>query len=492
MKLPGSSPLKVQTCSTRNSGFTPSFRWLSYWRTPYQPPGIAMIILFGVFIRYDENADPILSNEHNLTGERTIQNEFYFRYPSFQDVHVMIFIGFGFLMTFLKRYGFSSVGFNFMLAAFGIQWATLMQGWFEHLGPDGKIRVGVINMINADFCTASVLIAFGAVLGKTTPVQMLFMAIFQVTLFAVNEFIILHPLHCNDAGGSMTIHTFGCYFGLAVSRVLYRPGLKDGHPKNGSVYHSDLFAMIGTLYLWMYWPSFNSAISVTGADQHRAAINTYYALTACVLATVAMSSLLDKRGRLDMVHIQNATLAGGVAMGTSGEMMITAYGALIVGFVTGIVSTLGFKYLTPFLASKLKIQDTCGIHNLHGMPGIIGGITGAITAATAPTSGTYGERLTDTFSVLTKHPERLLGGFQMAGTLVAIAMGIVGGTIVGFILKLPIWDYPEDEECYEDEHYWEVPESDEESTPAVSPQPPPKHNNEQDFNMTIENAKAAA
>lgn len=60
----------------------------------------------------------------------------------FQDVHVMIFVGFGFLMTFLQRYGYSSVGFNFLLAAFGIQWALLMQGWF-HSYHEGYIHVGV-------------------------------------------------------------------------------------------------------------------------------------------------------------------------------------------------------------------------------------------------------------------------------------------------------------------------------------------------------------
>lgn len=40
----------------------------------------------------------------------------------------------------------------------------------------------------------------------------------------------------------------------------------------------------------------------------------------------------------------------------------------------------------------LKIQDTCGIHNLHAMPGVIGGIVGAITAAAASESvyGTEG------------------------------------------------------------------------------------------------------
>lgn len=49
-------------------------------------------------------------------------------------------------------------------------------------------------MINADFCTGSVLISFGAVLGKTSPVQLLVMAMFEVTLFAVNEYILLSLL----------------------------------------------------------------------------------------------------------------------------------------------------------------------------------------------------------------------------------------------------------------------------------------------------------
>lgn len=62
----------------------------------------------------------------------------------FQDVHVMIFVGFGFLMTFLQRYSFSGVGFSFLIAAFGIQWALLMQGWFHSLDHStGKIYIGV-------------------------------------------------------------------------------------------------------------------------------------------------------------------------------------------------------------------------------------------------------------------------------------------------------------------------------------------------------------
>lgn len=54
----------------------------------------------------------------------------------------MVFVGFGFLMAFLQRYGFSSVGFTFLLAALALQWATLVQG-FLHAFRGGYIHVGV-------------------------------------------------------------------------------------------------------------------------------------------------------------------------------------------------------------------------------------------------------------------------------------------------------------------------------------------------------------
>ncbi|KAL7866794.1 hypothetical protein AOLI_G00146080 [Acnodon oligacanthus] len=430
---------------------------------------IAMIILFGVFVRYNEESDSHWSDykkEHNITSDS--ENDFYFRYPSFQDVHVMIFVGFGFLMTFLKRYSFSAVGFNFLIAAFGIQWALLMQGWFHSLDPtDGTIKIGVENIINADFCVASCLIAFGACLGKTSPVQLMVMTLFGVTLFAVEEYIILELLHAKDAGGSMTIHTFGGYFGLTISWILYRPNLHQSKRLHGSVYHSDIFAIIGTLFLWMFWPSFNSAIANHGDGQHRAAINTYLALAASVVTSYAISSLSAKKGKLDMVHIQNATLAGGVALGTASEFMITPYGSLIVGFCCGILSTFGYLVLSPFMEKHLKIQDTCGIHNLHAMPGLLGGVVGAITAATASTSVYGSEGLKNVFELVgTKRTPGAQGGYQAAGVAVALAFGIVGGAIVGMILRLPLWGDPADDNCFDDEVYWELPE-DEESIPPI-------------------------
>ena len=45
----------------------------------------------------------------------------------------MIFVGFGFLMTFLRRYGFGSVGFNLLMAAFAVQWSTITSGMFKFI-----------------------------------------------------------------------------------------------------------------------------------------------------------------------------------------------------------------------------------------------------------------------------------------------------------------------------------------------------------------------
>ena len=47
-----------------------------------------------------------------------------------------------------------------------------------------------------------------------------------------------------DVGGSMFVHAFGAYFGLAAARVLYKEDVEQSS-KEGSVYHSDIFAMIG-------------------------------------------------------------------------------------------------------------------------------------------------------------------------------------------------------------------------------------------------------
>jgi Ammonium Transporter Family len=47
--------------------------------------------------------------------------------------------------------------------------------------------------------------------------------------------------------------------------------------------------------------------------------------------------------------------------------------AFAVGVAAGILSALGFTYVTPYLDARIGLGDTCGIHNLHGMPGALHG-----------------------------------------------------------------------------------------------------------------------
>ncbi|XP_040585448.1 ammonium transporter Rh type A [Mesocricetus auratus] len=391
---------------------------------------VVMIVLFGLFVEYD------IAHQVNATRSPKT-DQFLQLYPLFQDVHVMIFVGFGFLMTFLKKYGFSGVGFNLFLAALGLQWGTIVQGLLHDKGQN--FHIGIKNMINADFSTATVLISFGAVLGKTSPIQMLVMTILEIAVFAGNEHLVTNIFQASDTGASMTIHAFGAYFGLAVAGILYRPGLRWEHKNEESVYHSDLFAMIGTLFLWIFWPSFNSAIAEPEEKQYRAVINTYLSLVASVIMAYALSSLVERRGRLDMVHIQNATLAGGVAVGTCADMEIPLYAAMGIGSIAGIISVLGYKFLSPLLGNKLMIKDTCGVHNLHGLPGVFGGLASILAIYFGMSAGSSSMAM------------------QAAALGSSIGSAIVGGLATGLILKLPIWDQPPDENCYDDSLYWKVP-----------------------------------
>ena len=56
----------------------------------------------------------------------------------------MIFVGFGFLMTFLKRYGYGSVGLNMLIAAVVIQWAMLVSGFLHIKDHGGTIHLNIV------------------------------------------------------------------------------------------------------------------------------------------------------------------------------------------------------------------------------------------------------------------------------------------------------------------------------------------------------------
>lgn len=202
--------------------------------------------MYSVFVRPQVQNDPTLTPLY---------------YPLYQDINVMMLIGFGFLMTFIRRYAWSALSYTFFINAIVVQLYILISGFWERVFQgfhDKFIYINQKSFILASYSVASVLIAFGAILGRIGPLELLIMAVIQVIGYSLNEHIVYNVLHMLDAGGSTTIHTFGAYFGLAVSFILGR--VMAPHEKPKITYISNIFALIGTFFLWLFWPSFNAGL----------------------------------------------------------------------------------------------------------------------------------------------------------------------------------------------------------------------------------------
>eukprot|EP01087_Luapelamoeba_hula_P005737 TRINITY_DN1579_c0_g1_i1.p1 TRINITY_DN1579_c0_g1~~TRINITY_DN1579_c0_g1_i1.p1 ORF type:complete len:332 (+),score=43.44 TRINITY_DN1579_c0_g1_i1:209-1204(+) len=275
-----------------------------------------------------------------------------------RDVSVMIFFGFGFLMTFLRRYGFSAICYSFIIAAIVCQWSIVLELFFEelHYGAsfDNRREIGVEKVLNGLFCSGAVLISYGAVLGKINPTQIVVMAFLEPFFFWLNFYVSFLTLEALDIGGGIFIHEFGAYFGMAMTLFATSKRTK-GHPDNVSSYSSDIFSLAGTIFLFVMWPSFNAVVAGAGTPQVRALVNTFVSLCGAVISTAILSRWLSG-GKFEIVHLQNSTLAGGVMMGTAADLNISVPAAIASGMVAGAVSVLGFRFLTPFLSNRLGMQ----------------------------------------------------------------------------------------------------------------------------------------
>uniref|UniRef100_A0A803W6F3 Ammonium transporter AmtB-like domain-containing protein n=1 Tax=Ficedula albicollis TaxID=59894 RepID=A0A803W6F3_FICAL len=350
----------------------------------------ALLLFFALFVTYDKPSaeDTIL-----------VANQVYSTFPFFQDIQVMLMVGLGLLLTFLPRYGFSALTHNFLLLNFSMQW----------------IHLDLHKLLISEFAAVTVLISMGAILGRVSPCQLLVMATREIPIYLTSEWVIVTCLGVLDVGGTITIHVFSCYFGLGVSKALFRATQKPLHPKETPTPSSDLMSLVGTLILWVFWPSFVAVLCQPGDAQHRAILNTLLAMSASAITTVVASSLLERDDKLSLGHLQNGSLAGGVAIGVVADMALPPVAALALGSLSAMVCILGFRFLTPLLGRKLRLLDQCGIHNLHGLPGIQGAAASvlAVLVASKDTSGSQPSQL----SPARGNASEVLEGLQRGPTL---------------------------------------------------------------------------
>ncbi|XP_003799892.1 blood group Rh(CE) polypeptide isoform X1 [Otolemur garnettii] len=411
------------------SKYQPSLRGcLPLWALTLEA---ALILIFFFFATYDTSSK---DQKHLMEA-----------YRAFQDVTVMAALGMGFLTSSLWRHVWSSVGFSLFMLVLGVQWAVLLDGFLENFSPE-KIIITLARFQQATMSATSVLISAGAVLGKANLVQLLVMALLEVTAFGTMRTISKRFLSMDDHSNMMHIYTFAAYFGLTVAYCLSRPLPKGAEEKNRTATSPSLFAMLGTLFLWTFWPSFNSALLNDQNEMKNAIFNTYYALAVSTVTAISVSAWTHPRGKINMTHVHNAVLAGGVAVGASCHLIPSPWLAMVLGLVAGLISTGGAKCLPMCFNRVLGIHDTCGVHYTFGLPGLLGGIISIVMLKL---------HINWTNSPITGNQVPIT--FQALGMVWCLASSLVTGLLTGLLLNLKIWKAPDMTKYFDDQAFWKFP-----------------------------------
>lgn len=321
-------------------------------------------------------------------------------------IMVMLLIGFGFLMVFVKKYGRSALTATFLLVSVSIPLYLLGIG--EVLHGDGT---EIQKLILSEFAAASLLIAAGAVLGRLKMHQYIIMGLLFVPFYMFNEWVILEnglgllKGEVADTGGSIVIHAFGALFGISAAISMTTKNEMDVPIEADAT--SDRYSMLGSMALWVFWPSFCAALVPVEAIPHTV-VNVFLALCGSTLITYVLSVTI--RGKINIADIANAALAGGVAIGATCDY--ASHGeAMLIGVAAGAIATIGFTVLQDKQQKFHRIIDTCGVSNLHGLPGIFGGLAAIVVV------------------------DGLHAGTQILAIVITVVVAVIAGLTVGKVLS---------------------------------------------------------
>lgn len=106
------------------------------------------------------------------------------------NILAMLLVGFGFLMVFIKKYGYSATTGTYLVVGVGLPLYLFLRN-------TGVISSETMNpqtieaFLYAEFAVAAVLISMGAVLGRLRTYQYAFITILQIPLYMINEWLVL-------------------------------------------------------------------------------------------------------------------------------------------------------------------------------------------------------------------------------------------------------------------------------------------------------------
>ena len=291
-------------------------------------------------------------------------------------------------------------------------------------------------VFNLVFCATTATIVSGAMAERTKFLSYcVYSAIISALIYPIEAHWIwgggwLADLGFHDFAGSCAIHMVGGISALIGAKILGpRIGkftkTKDGKVKvNAFPGHNLTIGALGVFILWLGWYGFNGA-AATSVEQ-LASIFVTTTIAPAIATVVCMIFTWVKYGHPDVSMCLNASLAGLVGI-TAGCDVTDAFGAIVIGAVSGLLVVFGVW----FLDYVLRIDDPVGAVAVHCLNGIWGTFAvGLFATKSAP--------LNDSFQGLFYGGGFELLGKQCLGILSVAAWTAVTITITFLIIKATV------------------------------------------------------
>ena len=441
---------------------------------------VIMITLIGLFFQLDIDNDDNMKYNHIFNF--------------FKDIHLFIFIGFGLLYSALRDHQWSSIFLVLFLGVTAIEFSFFHYYlWGNTFGSEKwqRFNIDFTLLASVEYNAASAIITLGALIGKLSLIQYYVITFFQTFFGSLNYFLNYEKIKAIDNGGSVSIHFFGAIFGLTVSCVLFCQDSEfikiNNNPHITSNYHSNMIAILGTIFLWLYFPSFNTAIIqnqyhkyyytaeglgyITENLRYRGIINTYLSMMGSLLSSFIVSPMFY-RGKMKMEHLLHASYAGGIVIGGCCTICSSHWAAIVIGFFGGSVSIL-FLWKIKALLHSVRFEDSIGVLAIFALPGAIGGIMTCIFLGNMDNTHVWEDEAMERIFGSNKGKPAVQAGLQVSSIFISLAIAIVSGIVTGFLARIMI--------CARNENYFVDSEIFIEEEGVVFPEY--EYQDERDFNL---------
>ena len=296
-------------------------------------------------------------------------------------------------------------------------------------------------VFNLVFCATTATIVSGAMAERTKFISYcVYSAVISALIYPIEAHWIwgggwLSQIGFHDFAGSCAIHMVGGISALIGAKILGPRIGKFTKDKNGNITkvnaipgHNITIGALGVFILWLGWYGFNGA-AATSVEQ-LGSIFVTTTIAPAIATVVCMIFTWLKYGKPDVSMCLNASLAGLVAI-TAGCDVTDAFGAIIIGFVAGLLVCFGVW----FLDYVLRIDDPVGAVAVHMMNGIWGTIAvGLFATNSAPGYSIADSKGNELVGLFYGGGFKLLG-LQLTGFVAVAAWTAVTITIVFLIIK---------------------------------------------------------